>query len=99
MTFKAQGIMPFLKRNFNEVKKISYILSITCKYTIIWFCMPTRFKKYIFKRYDEIGEDCDLTNIEVYSVMKMYISMYHIFLKSTVYEIASQVKRPWKGMD
>ena len=27
------------------------------------------------------------------------LSLYQIFLKSTVYEIASQVKRPWKGMD
>ena len=29
----------------------------------------------------------------------MYISLYQIFLKSTVYEISSLDKRPWKGMD
>ena len=29
----------------------------------------------------------------------LYISLYQTFLISSVYEIALQVKRPWKGMD
>ena len=40
-----------------------------------------------------------LTSITYVHTCNMPISLYQIFLKSTVYEIASQVKWPWKGMD